>query len=66
MSTLNKDQPLTLDLFIERSKSFGPILVKHVKSHAITWALLIALYGVVHANYRLASIKRQAFLIRCF
>ncbi len=68
MSTLNKDQPLTLDLFMERSKSFGSILVRHVKSHAITWGLLIALYGVVHANYRLCinetpSLPYTLFLI---
>jgi conjugal transfer pilin signal peptidase TrbI len=68
MSTLNNSQPLTLDLFIERSKSFWPILVRHIKSHAITWGLLIALYGVVHANYRLCinetpSLPYTLFLI---
>ncbi len=68
MSTLNEHQPLTLDLFIERSKSFGPILVKHIKTHAITWVLLISLYGVIHANYRLAinqtpSLPYTLFLI---
>ena len=68
MSALNDQQPLTFDLVIERSKSFGPILVKHLKSHAITWALLVLLYGVVHANYRLAinqtpSLPYTLFLI---
>ena len=68
MSTLNEHQPLTLDLFIERSKSFGPILIKHFKSHAMTWALLISLYGVIHANYQLAinqtpSLPYTLFLI---
>jgi conjugal transfer pilin signal peptidase TrbI len=68
MSTLNNQQPLTPDLFFERSKSFGPILVKHIKSHAITWVLLVSLYGVVHANYRLAinqtpSLPYTLFLI---
>ena len=54
MSTLNERQPLTLELFIVKSKDFGPVLVKHIKTHAITWLLLVSLYGVVHANYRLA------------
>ncbi|MCX7101349.1 MAG: S26 family signal peptidase [Methylobacter sp.] len=68
MSALNDHQSLTFDLFIERSKSFSPILVKHLKSHAITWALLVSLYGVVHANYRLAinqtpSLPYTLFLI---
>lgn len=61
-------EPLTVNLFIERSKSFGPILLNHIKTHAITWALLIALYGVIHANYRLAinqtpSLPYKLFLI---
>jgi len=68
MSTLNEHHPLTLDVFIERTKAFGPILIKHIKSHAITWALLLALYGVVHTNYRLAinqtpSLPYSLFLI---
>jgi conjugal transfer pilin signal peptidase TrbI len=68
MSTSNNQQPLTFDLFIERSKSFGPILLKHIKTHAITWILLVLLYGVIHANYRLAinqtpSLPYKLFLI---
>ena len=68
MSTLNNQQPLTFDFFIERSKSFGPILLKHIKTHAITWVLLVSLYGVIHANYRLAinqtpSLPYTLFLI---
>ena len=68
MSTLNEHQPFTLDLVIERSRSFGPVLVKHIKTHAITWILLILLYGVIHANYRLAinqtpSLPYTLFLI---
>ena len=68
MSTLNEHQPFTLDLVIERSKSFGPLVVKHFKTHAITWILLILLYGVIHANYRLAinqtpSLPYTLFLI---
>lgn len=54
MSLSNDQLPLMLDFFIERSKSFTPILAKHLKSHAITWVLLVSFYGVVHANYRLA------------
>lgn len=72
MSTLNDSQParepLTVGLFIARCKSFGPILLAHFKSHAITWALLAALYSVIHANYRLAinqtpSLPYKLFLI---
>lgn len=68
MSALNDQQPLMLDLCIERSKAFGPVLVKHLRSHAITWVLLISLYGVAHANYRLAmnqtpSLPYTLFLI---
>jgi conjugal transfer pilin signal peptidase TrbI len=68
MSALNNQQPLILDLFIERSKAFAPLLVKHLKSHAITWALFVSLYGVIHANYRLAinqtpSLPYTLFLI---
>jgi conjugal transfer pilin signal peptidase TrbI len=70
MSTLNKPQPikqpLTVDLFIERSKFFGPILLNHFKSHAITWALLAALYGVIHANYRLAINQTPSLPYRLF
>lgn len=67
MSTLNNHH-LTLPLFIERTKSFGPILLKHVKSHAITWILLVSLYSVIHSNYRLAinqtpSLPYSVFLI---
>ena len=68
MSALNNQHPITVDLFIERSKSFGPILLKHIKTHTVTWALLASLYGVVHANYRLAinqtpSLPYTLFLI---
>lgn len=64
----NNKQPLTLDVFIEKSKSFGPILVKHIKYYGITWILLVALYGIFHANYRLAinqtpSLPYTLFLI---
>ena len=57
MSTLNEEienEPLTLKLFIDRSKSFGPILLTHIKRYAITYALMVMLYGVVHANYRIS------------
>jgi conjugal transfer pilin signal peptidase TrbI len=57
MSTLNEEienEPLTLKLFIDRSKSFGPILLTHIKRYAITYALMAMLYGVVHANYRIS------------
>lgn len=68
MSTLNRDEPLTLNVFIEQTKTFGLILVNHLKSHSITWVLLISLYGVIHANYRLAinqtpSLPYTLFLI---
>ncbi|MBM4206954.1 MAG: hypothetical protein FJ190_02685 [Gammaproteobacteria bacterium] len=68
MSTLNRDEPLTIHVFIERTKTFGHILVNHLKSHSITWVLLILLYGVIHANYRLAinqtpSLPYTLFLI---
>lgn len=69
MSTSNNEQlPITPALLIERSKSFVPILTKHVRTHAITWVVLIALYIVVHANYRLAinqtpSLPYKLFLI---
>ena len=68
MSTLNRDEPLTLNVLIERTNAFGLILVNHLKSHAITWILLVALYGVIHANYRLAinqtpSLPYTLFLI---
>jgi conjugal transfer pilin signal peptidase TrbI len=68
MSTLNRDEPLTIHVFIERTKTFGLILVNHLKSHLITWLLLISLYAVIHANYRLAinqtpSLPYTLFLI---
>jgi len=68
MSLLNDKRPLTLVIFLNKSKSFAPILVNHVKSHAITWALLVFLYCVIQANYRLAinqtpSLPYTLFLI---
>ena len=53
MSTLNNRETLTPSVFIRRSKTFVPLLLKHLKSHAITWALLVLLFLVVNANYRL-------------
>ena len=68
MSTLNNPEPITLPVFVERTKSFGPILLNHLKSHAMTWVLLVSLYGVIHSNYRLAinqtpSLPYSLFLI---
>jgi conjugal transfer pilin signal peptidase TrbI len=60
MLSSNNKQSLTLIVFFERSKSFVPILVKHFKQHAITWALLVSVYSVVQVNYRLAINQTQS------
>jgi conjugal transfer pilin signal peptidase TrbI len=54
MSTLNNPETLTLPVFVERTKTFGPILLNHLKSHGITWIMVVSLYWVIHSNYRLA------------
>lgn len=64
----NNKPPLTLVIFWERCKSFTPILLKHFKSHAITWALLVCVYSVIQMNYRFAinqtpSLPYSLFLI---
>jgi conjugal transfer pilin signal peptidase TrbI len=54
--------------FVVKARLFMPVLVGHIKSHAISWLLLACLYLVVHANYRLAinqtpSLPYKLFLI---
>lgn len=68
MCLLIKKKP-TFAIFVARSKTFGPILLLHIKSHVITWALLCALFVIIKANYRLAinqtpSLPYSLFLIR--
>jgi conjugal transfer pilin signal peptidase TrbI len=51
-----------------KTRSFGSLLLKHTKSHGITWILLVLLYTIFHANYRLAinqtpSLPYTLFLI---
>lgn len=57
-----------LELLI-RVKSFGGLLIKHVKTHAITWLFLIALYHIFTLNYLVGinqtpSLPFKFFLIR--
>jgi conjugal transfer pilin signal peptidase TrbI len=68
MSRSSELQPLTVSEFIERGRAFCPVLAQHIKSHAITWLLAIAMYMLIRANYRLAinetpSLPYNLFLI---
>lgn len=69
MSKFSEHQPLTVGQFIGRGRAFCPALAQHIKGHAITWLLAIAMYLLIHANYRLAvnqtpSLPYSMFLIR--
>jgi conjugal transfer pilin signal peptidase TrbI len=54
MSRSSELQSLTVSEFIERGRAFCPVLAQHIKSHAVTWLLAIAMYMLIRANYRLA------------
>lgn len=68
MSRSSELQSLTVSEFIERGRAFCPVLAQHIKSHAVTWLLAIAMYMLIRANYRLAinqtpSLPYHLFLI---
>ncbi len=54
--------------WLKRLTSFGWLLIKHLKSHAITWLLFVALYQIFSINYTLGinltpSLPYKLFLI---
>lgn len=51
---MNKNKSLSIKIFKELSKSFFFLLIKHLRSHAVTWVLVISIYLIIHENYRLA------------
>jgi conjugal transfer pilin signal peptidase TrbI len=68
MSTSMKSDPLTVTNMLDKGRAFWTLFVQHVKAYATTWVLLACLYGVFHANYRLAinqtpSLPYDVFLI---
>ena len=57
---------LTLSEIKARAWTFCPLLIRHLKTQGVAWALAWVVYVLLHANYRLAVNQTQSLPYKLF